>query len=406
MRSVEEVYQLLQLLETRTAEELEGEALELKPWEPDSRRRLRIRREYVVCLANGRGGTIVLGVGERTRGITQAIGGIGEYDATSLRRGIYDGTDPHVLVELPELPIAGKSVLLVHVPRGIPPHTTSEGLAKIRVGKDCQPLTGQMLVRLLASGGQRDPTAEPVPGVGRDDLGPRGIDGLRAVAGRERGSPTLSKLDDRGLLEALGLVAGGEVTLAALLLLGRAEVLARRVPQHEVSFLRYRTATRYDQRHDLRAPLLGFSAPPRTSCHFTTGYELSRKPGSGSSNFPISRGRWRVRRCSTPSPIGTTSCGRVCTLAGIAIGSRSRARVGSSVGSHRPTSFDIRRCIGTNCWRGRFRPSGWGTGWAWAWIVSTKDCCAWARTFPDTWPTRPASSSSFPWRPTSDSPCS
>jgi ATP-dependent DNA helicase RecG len=143
MRSAEEVYQLLQQLETRTAEELEDEDLELKPWEPDPKRRLRVLREYVVCLANGRGGTIVLGVRERTRGITQAIEGIGEYDATPLRRGIYDGTDPHVLVELQELPIAGKGVLLVHVPRGIPPHTTSEGLAKIRVGKDCQPLTGQ-----------------------------------------------------------------------------------------------------------------------------------------------------------------------------------------------------------------------------------------------------------------------
>jgi len=46
----------------------------------------------------------------------------------------------------------------------------------------------------------------------------------------------------------MGLMYKDEVTLAGLLLLGKKESLVHHVPQHEVTFLRYRSSTRYDQR--------------------------------------------------------------------------------------------------------------------------------------------------------------
>ena len=58
------------------------------------------------------------------------------------------------------------------------------------------------------------------------------------------------------LLSNLELIPDGEVALAALLLIGRAPAIARWVPQHEVVFLRFKTATKYDVRHDLKGPLL------------------------------------------------------------------------------------------------------------------------------------------------------
>lgn len=63
-------------------------------------------------------------------------------------------------------------------------------------------------------------------------------------------------MDDQPLLSALGLVSSDGVSLAALLLVGKPEALARHVPQHEATFLRYQTPTRYDQRRDFRGPLL------------------------------------------------------------------------------------------------------------------------------------------------------
>jgi ATP-dependent DNA helicase RecG len=165
MRSVEEIRGILRRLDGEPADALEDEDLEFKPWDPDPRSLARTLREHTVCLANHRGGIIVVGVRDRVKSRREAIEGVGDYDSAALRRAIYDGTDPHILVELEELVEEGRKLLLVRVPRGIPPHTTSDGVAKIRVGKDCVPLTGQMLARLLATGGQRDPTAEIIPGV-------------------------------------------------------------------------------------------------------------------------------------------------------------------------------------------------------------------------------------------------
>ena len=46
------------------------------------------------------------------------------------------------------------------------------------------------------------------------------------------------------------------MTLAAVLLVGRSAALARWAPQHEIVFIRYTTATRYDVRHDLKGPIV------------------------------------------------------------------------------------------------------------------------------------------------------
>ena len=256
MLTKEAIRTLLKRLDGEPADALEDEQLEFKLWETDPKAFSRTLRETVVCLANARGGTLVFGVRDRVRSRREAIQGVGYYDLAQLRRAVYDGTDPHILVEIEELQESEGTLLLVHVPRGLPPHTTSDGVAKIRVGKECKPLTGRMLTSLLASGGQRDPTAEAVQGVTESDLDPIEIEELRKIIRREAQSARLAQLDSHALLSALGLVSPHGVSMAGLLLIGRAEVIAHHLPQHEVTFLRYQSPTRYDQRHDLRGPLL------------------------------------------------------------------------------------------------------------------------------------------------------
>ncbi len=58
------------------------------------------------------------------------------------------------------------------------------------------------------------------------------------------------------LLDALGLAVGDELSQAAVLLFGKPGAIARVLPQHEVTILRHTSSTRYDQRVDLRGPLL------------------------------------------------------------------------------------------------------------------------------------------------------
>jgi len=256
MRTRDEIRSLLKRLDSESADALEAEDLEFKPWESDPKWLHKMLRENVVCLANARGGMIVLGVRDGMRTRQEAIQGAGRYDLMGLRRAVYDGTDPHILVEIEELIEPEGTLLLVHVPKGMPPHTTSDGVAKIRIGKECKPLTGRTFAQLMASGGQRDPTAEVIEGTTEKDLDPQEMAYLRKIIIKEARNAELADLEDRQLAEALGLIRNSAVTFAGLLLAGRTEPLAHYISQHEITFLRYKTATRYDQRKDLRGSLL------------------------------------------------------------------------------------------------------------------------------------------------------
>ena len=251
---------ILDRLEGTPADGLESETLEIESWDPgasvaERKRRIRRIRESVVAMANARGGAIVLGVADRKRTRREAIHGVGDLAGDRLRRDIYDGTEPHILVDLEEWNQPEGRVLVLRVPRGLPPHTTTEGVAKIRIGKESKPLTGSGLRTLLSSGAGHDPSAQVVPDAEWTDLDPDEILRLREVL-RSRDKHDLAGLSDTRLVEALGLGTRGELTLAAILLFGRPTALARFAPNHELIFLRRVDAARYDARQDLRGPLL------------------------------------------------------------------------------------------------------------------------------------------------------
>jgi ATP-dependent DNA helicase RecG len=253
-----EIRSVLCRLDGDPADAIESETLECKPWDPEAREAsLRELRETVVCLANRLGGIVILGIADRKRTRSDAIQGVpATLEVADLRKRIYDGTAPPILVDIEELVEPEGRLLVVRVPPGIPPHTTSEGVGKIRVGKECKPLTGPELSRLLFSGGQRDLTGEPAPDATLADLDPDALRELQRILAGEGGKPDLARQPIEELLPNLGLVRDGRVTFAAVLLLGRSAALARWAPQHEVVFLRFKTQTRYDVRHDLKGPLL------------------------------------------------------------------------------------------------------------------------------------------------------
>lgn len=251
---------LLDRLDGTSAAGLESETLAFEFWDStasvlERRRRIRGIRESVVAMANARGGTIVLGVADRKRTRRDAIHGVGDLAGDRLRRDIYDGTEPHILVGLEEWNPPEGRLLVLRVPRGLPPHTTTDGVATIRIGKESKPLTGSGLRAFLSGGAGHDPSAQVVTDARWTDLDPAEILRLRGVL-RSNDRHGLAGLSDTRLVEALGLGSGNELTLAAVLLLGRPAALARFAPNHELIFLRRVDATRYDARQDLRVPLL------------------------------------------------------------------------------------------------------------------------------------------------------
>jgi ATP-dependent DNA helicase RecG len=243
-------------LEAGIADDIESETLEIKgkPRGRDDLKRWLI--EGAVCFANQQGGCLLIGITDRVKGRSHAIAGIGDVSYRGLERDVYEATDPHILIEFEELDVPEGTLLAAHIPKGIPPHTTSAGMASIRVGKSCMPLTGTTLARMIASSGDLDLSAAPIPGSTPEDLDRSALVKARERLGAQPGLSRLANEKDEALLEALGLAVGGELSQAAILLFGKPGVIARALPQHEIMILRHTSSTRYDQREDLRGPLL------------------------------------------------------------------------------------------------------------------------------------------------------
>lgn len=252
----EELLRELDRLHSETADDIESDTLEIKR-QPRGRSELKSWLvEGAVCLANHRGGCILVGVADRTKGRAKAIVGIGEVSYRGLEREVYDDTDPHILIELEVIRLPEGTLLAAHVPRGLPPHTTSGGKAWIRVESSCVPLTGSAIARMVASSGSLDLSAAPVEGITLDDLSREALEMGRDYLRRQPGVASLAQEDERTMLQALGLMIEDQLTQAAILLFGKPSAIARRLPQHEIVVLRHTSATRYDRRLDLHGPIL------------------------------------------------------------------------------------------------------------------------------------------------------
>lgn len=287
-----ELRRILGQLEQKPADALEDETLEFKG-PPRSRDQLtEWATEAAVCFANQRGGTLVVGVSDRIIGRERAIAGIGDISVSGVQRTVYDSTDPHILVELEEIELAEGRVLAVHVPKGIPPHTTTAGRALIRIGSACVPLTGRLLTQLVLASGEIDLSATPLEGTSLEDLDLAAVDEARRLLRRGRATASVAEQPVDEMLEQLGLLVDGMLTRAALILLGRAPAIAHHVPQHEITLLRYRRGVRYEQREDLRGALLTELARVEDFLSFAMG--LRRLRGRGFVQLEIPDLSWDV----------------------------------------------------------------------------------------------------------------
>ncbi len=298
MLSPAEIRELLARLDGSPADSLESETLEFKPWKTTRdayKSQVRTLREAVVAMANSQGGIVVLGVADRKRSRTEAIHGVSDLDSEGLRRDIYDGTDPHILVDIEPMDESEGRVFVIRIPRGIGLHTTTDGVARLRVGKDSKPLTGSGLAQALINRGGLDLTAEDVPRADRSDLDPEQIGRLRRVIKSSQSAPELTQLSDEELLRALDLVTNTGITRAAILLLGTPSALARIAPNNEVIFTRHSSAqTRYDARRDLKSPLLGQIDELEALVTAHTG--LTTVPLEGLRDLEVPDiGRWSTR---------------------------------------------------------------------------------------------------------------
>lgn len=284
----EQILRLLSGLDAGTADDLETQFVEFKPWR-DPKQELRVAVEYAAYLANAEGGVIVFGVADRIRGRDAAITGAGGYDADVWKRGIFDATRPNLSVRVEELAVpegTGK-LLVVRVPKGSdPPYGTAQGLYKRRVGKNCMPLDPAAFTRIRVGTGTVDWSAEPARGVSVSDLDPVEIARARNILRRLHSESELLELGDEAFLAGLGALRGGQVTHTGLLLFGRETVLVERCPQHQLHYVYQVSDTEVARNDAYRCGLLQalerietiFSGPVNPEKELSVGFFKLRVP--------------------------------------------------------------------------------------------------------------------------------
>ena len=206
--------------------------------------------ETVACMANrddGREGWVLLGVeddGEITgaRPRHQSAG----TDVLRVQALVSNRTRPALAVNAELFVLEGRDVLAIRVPRGRAPVGTADGRYLRRaLGGDgkpaCVPFHFHEMNSRQADFGTFDHSAVELPDVGLDALEPLEFARYRrAIRENRGGDEALLGLSDLGLAKALGAVRtwNGEVAVRVLglLLFGREDVLAQRLPTHEVAF--------------------------------------------------------------------------------------------------------------------------------------------------------------------------
>lgn len=209
---------------------------------------------YVVALANANGGYLVLGMEDafphKVVGTSQCENALGKleneiYMALQIPVDAYELFDEQnnrvVVVEIPRHPV-GKALRFEDVPLW-------------RSGEELIPMPDKVLFSILQ---ETDPDYSQAicEGVTIDDLDKEAIDILKEKYARKQNNPTFTSLSDRQALSDLKLIEGNKVTNAAVLLVGKAEIIQQNFPQAKVQH-EFRT-TEGQERFDKR---LSFVAP-------------------------------------------------------------------------------------------------------------------------------------------------
>lgn len=195
----------------------------------------------VVCLANGDGGLLLIGVDDDGAVIGARPRHGKATEPERLPALVANTTSPPVNVTASTVDVGGKTVIVIEVPKQTSLVSTTSGVYVRRAldvngDAQCLPMQPHDAIARLASIGQRDLSAMPVPDATSDDLGEIEIGRFRESV-RTIGDRTLAELSTEDLISALGFrTVDGDLVVGAVLMFGTEQALRRFVPTHEVAF--------------------------------------------------------------------------------------------------------------------------------------------------------------------------
>lgn len=211
---------------------------------------------YVVALANEHGGRLVLGMMDAYP--HEVVGSdFAKNETGNLEDEIYERL--HIRVRTEELrDDKGRRVLVITVPsRPIGKALRFEGVPLMRVGESLREMDDAEYFSIIS---EQDPdySARICEGLTLEDLDDEAIEKMRERIAQKRNRKDMAAMPLRQLLSDLHLLTReGYLTNAALLLLGKEEMIEKKMPQANV-IVEYRTSRsqiRYSARTEYRLPL-------------------------------------------------------------------------------------------------------------------------------------------------------
>lgn len=201
--------------------------------------------EVVVCLANGAGGVLLIGV-EDNGDVTGAKPRheSGRTDPIRLQGLIANRTEPPVACQVSVAQFDGADVIVIEVPGSPFLVGTASGKYVRRAIKGdgsptCLPLRPHEMLAREIDRGAADFARLPAHGATWDDLDPFEFERVRRLVAEsgDRADRVLASLSDQDLTRALGVdLPETEISTGSLLLFGREAALRRHIPTHEAAF--------------------------------------------------------------------------------------------------------------------------------------------------------------------------
>lgn len=216
----------------------------------------------VVCLTNGDGGWLLLGVDDDGTVVGARPRHGDDTDGSRLAALVANKTSPPVVINVGECEIGDKLVTVIRVPkatRGVVATTAGRYVRRaldINGKPQCLPMMPHEALARTVDIGAQDLSSLPQPTLTLAELDALELSRFRALAGAD-GDTALAKLSDLDLLSALGLrTVDGALTLGAALLFGSVPVIRKLLPTHETAFQVLNRADAVEANRIEHAPLL------------------------------------------------------------------------------------------------------------------------------------------------------
>ena len=205
---------------------------------PEPKERRKCILGYVTAFANEGGGRLVFGIADRhphdVVGTNQCMDATGQ-----LKSDIY--RDTKIRVEVHELfDSTGKRVVVIEIPsRPKGKVFKFEDVPLMRVGEELVPMSDEKY-REIINEQDSDYSEHVCEGVLIEDLDEIAIQKMKEAYAKKHNNPIFLTANNYQILSDLELVQGTKVTIAAVVLLGKKEVIRKVLPQASI-ILEYRT---------------------------------------------------------------------------------------------------------------------------------------------------------------------